>query len=172
MVLSLLLLGCLKQPAAVQAPEPQPVAVSALLVSVDDGLTAPASDEVLARLSGVIQARNLTPRVIDAAPLAGRPAQLRLDALSEAAPDAPLRLLVEASARFFSQMNGQYRWTVEVHLELVPAGQPERALTDRFEVPVFLQFDHEGEPEALLGALPVVERRLGALLDSHLRGGG
>lgn len=168
--LLLLLAGCLKQPPAVPAATNEPVALAALLSSVDDGGTAPAADEVLTRLSAVVQARNLSPRAVQAEPLAkSTTGQRRLELLAEAGAEASLLVLVESSARFFSQMNGQYRWTVEVRLHVVPRARPEAALTDAFEVPVFLIYDHEGEAEALVGALPVIERRLGLLLDQHNR---
>lgn len=174
MVLSLLLLGgCLKQPAAVQAKTPETVAVGAVLTSVDDGAMAAFSDAAMSRVSATIQARNLTARPVPFDDLSAQPAgPYRLAALVEDAGDAPLRLLIEADARFFSQMNGQYRWTVDLSLTLAPSEEGAATLTDHVEVPVFLQYDHEGEPEALTAALPVLERRLGALLDQRNRAQG
>jgi len=171
MVLSLLLLvGCLKQPAAVQATTPEAVAVGAVLTSVDDGATAAFSEAAMSRVSAVIQARNLSVRPVPPEHLQAQPAgPYRLAALLQDAGDAPLRLLIEADARFFSQMNGQYRWTVELTLTLSPSREGATAQIDHVEVPVFLQYDHEGEPEALMAALPVLERRLGTLLDQRNR---
>lgn len=170
-LLPLLLVGCLKQPGAVQSPTVEPVALAGVLTSVDDGASAPLTEDTLSRLAAVVQARNLSPRSLSAPGLAETiSAPLRLERLAAEAGDASAVVLVEASARFFSQMNGQYRWTVDVRLTVAPRGDPSHGSTDGFEVPVFLQFDHEGEPEALSGALPIIERRLGALLDLYLVG--
>lgn len=169
--LLVLLAGCVKQPGAVRSPEPSNVAVAALLTSVDDGGTVAVSEAAMARLSAVIEARNLRPQPSGSDALVETPtAPLRLELLAEQSGDASLLVLVEASARFFSQMNGQYRWTVDVRATLVPRDKPAAALTDSYEVPVFLQFSHEGETEALQSALPMIERRLGRLLDQQLRG--
>ncbi len=171
LLLPLLATACLKQPDAVQASTVEPVALAGVLTSVDDGVTVAFTEEAMARLAAVVQARNLSPRVVSAPALTERGSgPLRLSLLGASADGASLAVLVEANARFFSQMNGQYRWTVDVQLSLAPKAPPSSsgATSDRFEVPVFLLFDHEAEPEALLGALPVIERRLGALLDQHL----
>jgi hypothetical protein len=174
MVLSLLLLGgCLKQPAAVRAATPETVAVGAVLTSVDDGATAAFPDAAMSRVNATIEARNLNARPVPFEHLSARPAgPYRLEALIGDAGDAPLRLLIEADARFFSQMNGQYRWTVDLSLTLSSSQEGAATLTDHVEVPVFLQYDHEGEPEALAAALPVLERRLGSLLDQRNRAAG
>ena len=157
----LLLAGCLKQPSAVTSGAAVPVALGAVLTGVDDGVTTPAASEVMERLSAVVSARALTPRPASAS---------RVSLLAEGAEAGGLLVLVESSARFFSQMNGRFRWTVEVKITLAPSGEPDQSVVDSFEVPVFLQFNHEGEDEALAEGLPVIERRLGALLDSYLLG--
>lgn len=167
----LTLTGCLKQPPAVTSGEGAPVALGAVLTGVDDGLTRPAQAEVVTRLSEVIAARALTPKAAPGDALAARPTSAsRVSLLAGDAASGGLLVLVESSARFFSQMNGRFRWTVEVKITLAPANDPDRAVIDSFEVPVFLQFNHEGEDEALIEGLPVIERRLGALLDSYLLG--
>lgn len=167
----LLLAGCLKQPAAVTSEAALPVALGAVLTGVADGVTEPAADEVMQRLSAVVSARALTPRPAAGEALAARPnSASRVALLAEGGSQGELVVLVESSARFFSQMNGRFRWTVEVKITLAPARDADRAVADSFEVPVFLQFNHEGEEEALREGLPVIERRLGALLDSYLLG--
>ena len=163
--------ACIKHPAAVTAAEPAPVALGAVLTGVDDGATTAADAPTLERLSAVVSARGLSPKAASGEVLATKPTSaLRVGLLAEGASPGELLVLVETSARFFSQMNGRFRWTLEVRLTLAPASEPDRAVVDTFEVPVFLQFSHEGEAEALREGLPVIERRLGALLDSYLLG--
>ena len=86
------------------------------------------------------------------------------------ATDADLVLVVEAFARYGSQLNGRYRWTVQVVASVAPGDKPEDAVTSEFNVPVFLQFHHEQEPEAVSAAAPVIERQVGHLLDQVLGG--
>ena len=74
-------------------------------------------------------------------------------------------LLVESEVAYYSLLSGRYRWTVDVTLTLVPAG-----LTDHFEVPVFLEFQHEREAEALAAATPVITRHVDDLIDDWLSG--
>jgi hypothetical protein len=41
-----------------------------------------------------------------------------------------------------------------------------------FDVPVFLQYHHEREADAVDAAAPIVARKVGELLDGWLGGGG
>lgn len=169
------LAGCLARQPIVQAPQPVPVAVATVLGGVESKDLLDVPDDFDQRIDAVVSARNLVPRPVehasfDVAFSDRRSTAHRLSWLDSASGDAGLLLLVEAEARYFSQLNGQYRWTVEVHASLAPAHRLESATTADFEVPVFLQFHHERETEALSAAAPVIERRVGALLDEYLAG--
>ena len=50
-------------------------------------------------------------------------------------------LLVETQAQFFSQLEGRFRWTVDVQLHLL--GVDGTAYNRSFSVPVFHQFHHQ-----------------------------
>ena len=76
-----------------------------------------------------------------------------------------LVILVEAVARFYSQLRGQYRWEVSVETTLLNPKAPEEAIVDQFTIPVFLRFQHEKEAEALAASGVELERRLQRLLD-------
>jgi len=82
-------------------------------------------------------------------------------------PQRPL-LLIETKAQFFSQLNGRFRWTVAVQLNLI--SESGTTFTQDFSVPVFHQFHHERESEALEAAQEVILRYLGTLLDDYIRG--
>lgn len=169
------LAGCLARQPIVQAPQPVPVAVATVLGGVESKDLLEVPDDFQDRIDHVVSARNLVARPLEpsrfkAAFTDSRSTAHRLLWLDGAAGDAGLLLLVEAEARYFSQLNGQYRWTVEVHATLAPPHQPEAATTADFEVPVFLQFHHERETEALSAAAPVIERRVGSLIDEYLAG--
>jgi hypothetical protein len=76
-------------------------------------------------------------------------------------------LSVESSARFSSQINGRYRWTVAVTATLTPTGEPPLIRT--FTVPVHLVYYHDKEREALAEAAPLIARQVGDLLDAWVR---
>ena len=78
-------------------------------------------------------------------------------------------LLIETKAQFFSQLNGRFRWTVDVQLHL--SAQSGTPFVQQFSVPVFHQFHHEREAEALEAAQEVILRHVDILLDDYIRGG-
>ncbi len=79
-----------------------------------------------------------------------------------------LVVLVETRARFYSQIEGRYRWVVDVRAGVAQASDPAVAVVEVFEVPVFLQFEHESEADAVAAAEPVIRRHLARLLRRHL----
>lgn len=168
-LLLVFLMGCLPKNVAVQAAAPSDVALAAVLTEAGGAEVSAVSEAVARGLADVLRARNLNARPAPeaAAAFSSRRTTVQRLAWLDAAEDTPMLVLVEAEARFFSQLGGQYRWTVTVSASVQSAGG---VTTDSFEVPVFLSYDHEAEPEALDAALPVIERRLGALLDNTLRG--
>jgi hypothetical protein len=101
----------------------------------------------------------------------------RVEALRKLAPDAHTRVLVETSPRWFSQLNGQVKWTVAVRVSIdgptdaVGAGgeTPAKApLTVDDSVTVFTRYAYEGPREALDRAAPVIARVLEGAIDEYL----
>jgi glycosidase len=90
----------------------------------------------------------------------------RLELLAERT-EAPLLLLVEAKATFFSQISGRYRWVVagKVAAQAKDGGAP---VIRELELPVLLVFDHEREPEAFDEAAPAIADHAGAAFDELL----
>jgi hypothetical protein len=79
-------------------------------------------------------------------------------------------LLADLSPRYFGFVNGRYRWTVTAELWLVDPDDPTHAVTDRFEVPAYLTWDHERDDAALVAAAPLVGRHLDDLVEDWLGG--
>ena len=92
----------------------------------------------------------------------------RAAALVEAGKTSGLLVLVEAKATFYSQLRGQNRWVVRVEATAVLPGSPENAIVRRFDVPVFLNYTHQREPEALASAGPTISRRVERLVRDAL----
>jgi hypothetical protein len=95
------------------------------------------------------------------------PHRQRFNALVAGGPG--LVVLVESTARYSSQMNGRYRWTVEVDARVARAEAPDDVERAEFTVPVHLLYAHEREAEALAEAAPSIARRVGQLVDGWLQ---
>jgi hypothetical protein len=173
---TVLLGGCLKQTPPVQAPTAWTVDLVTVLESAERGTVEGSPVSFTDALEGELREHGLTPRVVDPSAWTAvfetkrtteqRVAHLRLDT------DAHLLVLVEAEARWFSQMAGRYRWTVDVDVTLGELGATVGGTHERFQVPVALLFDHQREPEAIVEATTVIERRVGEVVDTWLRGLG
>lgn len=165
--------GCIKQPGAVKAPVPMDAAVVGVLDPQDGGAVTGLPDRVTDRIGRALQARDLTPTQVETAVLAEafgsrRVTKQRMAWLAEGNVSAPLVVLIEAEALYYSQIEGRNRWTVDVTATVADPNAPEGGLTSSFEVPVILQFVHEKEPRALEEAAPIIERQVGHLLDQYL----
>jgi hypothetical protein len=170
LLLLLPLLGCApKQVDLVRPAEPMGI-VTAISASAEEGpfVVAPAFAQAI---SATLVAHNLPPQPISAEAIA-RPSTTahRLSWMTAQAGQAPLLCLVEAEVAYHTELAGRYRWTVDLSISLAPAGHPNEALIERFEVPVFLQYRHEGPAAALDASSPVVAARLSELLNRWVSG--
>jgi len=157
----LLLAGCPKT-VVLQAPVPTQVRVATVLESPTEGQL---EERASARgaITAELQKRNFTPVPVEV----HAPHHKRFEVLADGA-DGALLLLVESSARYSSQMNGRYRWTVDVQARLADPAQPDDAIEAKFTVPVHLLYSHQREADALVSAMPSIARRVGVLLDEWI----
>jgi len=164
--------GCAHAPPVVQAPQALEVDVVVVLSSTRTGAVSPAPSEVVESLTQVVIDRGLMAGPVpDSAWSAGfdsrRATAPRARYMSEQVSEG-IWLLVESEARWYAQVAGRYRWTVDVIMTL--GGAEGQVLSQQgFEVPVFLVYDHEREEAALLGAQPVIARRVGEMVDDWVR---
>ncbi len=169
-----LLAGC--PPMGGKAPEVladgQSIGVATALDFVDEQTRAEAPERLAKALDQQLKARKLSATVAADLPASfgtsGDTAG-RLAALASAT-DTDLLLLLEAKPVFDSQIAGRFRWSVAVELTLAKREDLATAATIEWSIPVFLQFYHQQEPEALAEATPMIERRLDRALDEFLRG--
>lgn len=158
----LILLSCLARHEPVRAESPAPLDLVLASATVVDPAVVAGTPTLAEALHDVVNERNLVPTDVsaDLAKFATtRDTRRRIELL------APARatLLVETETAYYSELSGRFRWTVHTTLSLEPAG-----LSDSFDVPVFLQFAHEKEAEAVSAAAPTIARRAGELLDGWL----
>jgi len=156
----------------VKAPRPTSVCVVALLDREDSRGVEPVPARVAERVGAALTERNLQPSALAAGLWEGEFASRRTTAHRVAwmasHTDAELLLLLETKAVFYSALNGRYRWTVDGKATLVRRASPADATTGSFELPAFLDFEHEREARALeAGAAPIAEK-IGSLADSVL----
>lgn len=158
--------ACIPQKPPRAAPDGTQLQLVTVLDSFDAPEVVPIPEKAAEPLQHELERRNLSVVPADAALVASfserRTTEARRAALADSATPT---LLVECAPRFSAQVNGRYRWSVEVELSL--AELPTRSLT----VPVHLLYAHEDEDEAAAEAAPVVARQVGRLLDDWLVSG-
>ena len=74
-------------------------------------------------------------------------------------------LVLESRAEFYAQVNGRFRWEVDVKIDIFDGTDH---ISEELTIPVFHQFHHERQAEALEAALPTLERKLHSLLNKQL----
>ncbi len=174
--LFLLFSGCLSakhQP--VQAPGSMAVSVAGSLSALDTTEVKAVPEALEVAMAGLLEERNLLPKPVPADSFVAafttkRTPQHRLALIADVSTDTDLLFLVDTTVAYYSQMNGRYRWTVEVDATISPRNDLSQAFSAQFQVPVFLEHYHEKEAAALEASVPLLERRLGALLDAYLGG--
>lgn len=170
MMMGLSATGCLKPAELPRAEAATPVSVAAVLEYLDTDAVEPWPEEVEARVAEALSARNLPPTVLEDAAIGGwselRGSRQRMEQIPS--DDAALVLLLESHVEYYSQISGQFRWTVDVRATLAPADDLDAVQVEEFQVPVFLYYYNEREREALEAAAPNIEREVGAMVDRFL----
>lgn len=169
------LLACVPKTALILAPSPLPVDVVVVMDPLDNKAVQAAPEDLESAVLKLLTERQLNAHTLPSTDWLStfssrRTSAQRMAWMVEHPGAGEVQLLVESSAQFYSQMNGRYRWTVQVHATLHPKAAPEQEAQTEFEVPVFLDFDHEREDAAIIAAIPVITHRLNAILDAWLSG--
>jgi len=174
-----LVTGCIPTRRPVKAaPGRHAIAVAFVVDEIASRHVSAVPREVADEVSDALEERNLrVERAPDSAHLGAyrikRLTQDRLAHLASRAPsDADLLLLLEAYPRFYSHLSGRYRWTVQYRVTLARKGALSSAITSDARVPVFLDYAHQREREALIASAPSLSRELGPLLDAFVSGLG
>ena len=165
----LLLAGCAVKTSPVANPVDQlPSVLAVTHISMESGEPIAAPEALSARVEAQLKHNGYVVKILSADALPADFSRRRLPTHRAAAigeQGEGLVVLVEAVARFYSQLRGQYRWEVSVEATLLDPTKPEEAVAESFVIPVFLRFQHQQEAEALSAAGPELERRLQRLLD-------
>lgn len=168
--------ACIKRAPVVKAAEPTPVVLATALSNVEERGVVAAPDEVVTALTDELRTRDLLVEPLAAGTYIEAFGQTRNSghrfALVGAQSGGEAVLLVESEARFSSQINGRYRWTVAVTATMGTAGSELAPLEDSFDVPVHLVRYNEREAEALIEAAPVIARRVGQLASDWITASG
>lgn len=175
MVLSLWLLACVPKHTAVVSSTPIATDVVVVQDQLDQRTVASGPTALVTGVSDLLgkhglNAMPVAPESWVEAFGARRTESQRLAWMTERTGASPAILLIETRAEFYSQMNGRYRWTVEVRSSLRSTAHPEQLASDSFSVPVFLDFDHEREEAAIAAAIPVIQHHLDVMVDAWLGG--
>ena len=175
LALATLLAGCLPKTAAVSAPPGATAAVAVVQSPMDSRSVVDAPELLVDTVRDRLDTRGLSPTVLGADDYADaferrRSTTHRLSHLSDEVDGERFVALVETNARYFSQLNGRFRWEVDVVVSLAPDGAPAEATIDDFTVPVFLLFMHQGEREAVEAAASDIDRHLDRAISEFLGG--
>lgn len=162
LVCAVMLSSCLGTQPPVRLATATPIAVVVSLEAAA-GTSVAVPRAVTAGIDAQLTARGLVPTWMDAAGLSDSRTSSERIAKLVSASDAPWVLLVEARARFFSQLSGRYRWDVELRTSLVQRGHDPQV--SDLSVAAFLSFEHEREGEALAFVRRQLEDDVGALID-------
>ncbi len=163
--------GCIARVPEVRLAEPREVAVLYVVDGAREAGVSAAPEELQRAVGTALSRRNLVPRELKLDEVAAsftrvRESAKRWQELQRRGGTAPLLLLVELDAEFFSHLQGRYRWQARARITAgKPAGEPA---TDALNFPVYVNFDHEQVPAVLSTAAPTVADRVGALFDQVL----
>jgi hypothetical protein len=172
-LLLLLAAGCVPKYQPVVLDTSRPIRVAFVFDHEEKPGVEGVPEDFAAGLLEVLTDRNLEPKRVATDDLSGaferrRATAQRMEWLVDQGRGDELVLLVETRASFYSQISGRWRWTVSAKTTL-STGEGSFPLDETMEVPVFLEFGHENEPDAVDEAVGVVARRLGRLVDTALR---
>lgn len=167
-----ILAGCLGSTPVVRLAEPATVAVHIVLedaagARVETPVSLPlAVNELLAE-------RNLQPVWLEPAELGAdlgttRATPARVEALRAAAPNSDFVLLVQANARYFTQIAGRFRWDVALHTSFGSGAAGATTTESDTTVGAHLLFEHEREADALAYVRRQVADEVALVLDRTL----
>ena len=166
MVLMQLLFACMLSKTPLKASSDTELFVVSARDELDTRTSVGLPASVQASIEKSIRNRGIKLKIL---PLKEEFSTQRTSAQRQALYEQRPLLLIETRAQFFSQLNGRFRWTVEVQLHL--RSQSGTPFVQQFSVPVFHQFHHEREAEAIEAAQEVILRHVDILLDDYIRGG-
>jgi glycosidase len=164
-----LAVGCIPKVPPVVLSTAQPVTVALVFDQEDAPAVLDVPEALSADVVALLEARNLTPELLTATDWGPdferrRATGQRMAWLAERAHGG-LVLLIETRASYYSQIEGQFRWTVSAQATF---GRGDYPLDARMEVPVFLRFGHQREADAVQESRGVILRRLARLVDTAL----
>ena len=166
--------GCVSQTPVPQYAEDLTFSVIYTHDDVTNLSSKAIKDDTASALNSVITARNLKISSIDFEAVksdltAVRDTERRIQLLRQYARGSQFILLTEISTEFYSPLSGRYRWDVNVHLsayDLITRNTVE----DKFTVPAVLMYAHENGDDAIASVQNDIQRRIGGLVDSFLKG--
>jgi hypothetical protein len=151
-VLAILAAACLPRAPLARLPHATPIAVAYVFDPESQPAPSDVPEAVKTKVAEALADRNLQVELVPLERYAAHFAQVRdsqqrfreIAKLSE----APLVMLVETRASFFSQLTERYRWNVYGRITVGKRDRPDEPASSQFDDAAFLDFDHEREPAA------------------------
>jgi hypothetical protein len=159
-------LGCIR-PEPAPAPAAQHPVAAVLVLEDARGKPVAAPAILHEELVRALEHEGLQPRwsneAVDLGRLGSTPARVRWLAARHSGASV---MLIEARVRFFNEVEGRFRWDVDVKATAFDGARIDDAVTSAFDAPAILNFPHQGETDALsYAAVPIAREiaELGAL---------
>ncbi|MBQ9395441.1 MAG: hypothetical protein IJU23_07985 [Proteobacteria bacterium] len=173
-IAGLTVMGCVKQTPVPQYSDNVTFSVVYTHDDVTNVTSSAVKDDFAASMNSVITERNLKVSAIDFNAIASelttiRDTERRLQLLRQYARGSQIILLTEISTEFYSALSGRYRWDVNVHLSIYDM-VTRNTLEDKFTVPAVLMYSHENGDDAIMSVETEVQRRMGTLIDTFMKG--
>ena len=156
--------ACIKNPPPLTFSDTKDVSFAAILDDSDSSEYSTIPEEIILELGEHIERHNVRFEILPSNfTLQTKQTDQRLQNFSQ----RPL-ILFESTVTYQTQLQGRFRWEVAVKMTLIDADG--NMLHRIFTTPVFHQFHHEREIEALYAALPTIKRQLEGLIEDYIRG--
>ena len=168
MVLNWLFLfsACTMNKGLLKSNSPVTVESIAVIDNIDKRTTTLFPKSLQHKLKKELQKRNIT--LVFSPQLADKVKNQRNSAQRAKSIDKRPLLLIESQARFYAQLNGFFRWVVEVKIHLW--NEKNESFSRTISIPIFHQFHHERGKEAILKSETVLLRQVHAVVDEFIRG--
>lgn len=165
------LVACIRPTPPPRMATATPVAIAFVHQTRGQGWSTDVPPSFSRPQTEVLGTRNLIARPIDSSAnqrlAAADLTRARLATLAAAA-DTDAVVLIETSSRYDSQLAGRYRWAVSARITVADRADLERSVSESFDVPVTLEYDHQQDEAALTDAARSIGQQLGKVVDSFV----
>jgi len=175
LLVALLVGGCLKHVPPTRLDTTQPTRVAYVLSYPDRSAVSDVPERVRKRVDGELSKRGFAPEDVGSQTWGNafesrRTTRDRLQWLFAHTETKPFTVLVETRVRYYSLIDGRYRWNVAARVTFVRGKDLTNVVTRDFELASFLDYEHQDEHDALEYVDYALSERIGRAADQFVQG--